>query len=34
LPAIFGYGGIAADAATNQIFVEDQYFLMAVKAVR
>jgi hypothetical protein len=32
--AIFGYGGIAADAATNQIFVEDQYFLMAVKAVR
>jgi outer membrane protein assembly factor BamB len=32
--AFLGFGGIAADAATNQIFVEDQYFLYAVKAVR
>ncbi len=32
--AVFGYGGIAKDDALGLIFVEDQYYVMAVKAYR
>jgi PQQ-like domain len=32
--ALFGYGGISANAVTNCIYVDDEYFLMAIKAFK
>jgi outer membrane protein assembly factor BamB len=32
--ALFGYGGIAANAVSNCIYIDDEYFLMAIKAFK
>jgi outer membrane protein assembly factor BamB len=32
--ALFGYGGISANAVSNCIYVDDEYFLMAIKAFK
>jgi outer membrane protein assembly factor BamB len=32
--ALFGYGGIAVNAVSNCIYVDDEYFLMAIKAFK